>query len=137
MGARQKRDYAKETAPRLQLTDDEELLLEQNLGTFDEVLTRDPNILKLSTIDENLPAESPYRKSETDVLEIFVRINREGTPLSRSDLIFSMLKLNWKESAERLPEFVDAINQATACGAGKRWSRSTTSHSPTSLSRST
>lgn len=60
MGARQKRDYAKETASRLQLTDDEELLLEQNLGTFDEVLTRDPNILKLSTIDENLPAESPY-----------------------------------------------------------------------------
>jgi len=114
MAARQKRDYAKEASQRLQLTDDEELLLEQNLATFDEVLTRDPNILKLSTIDENLPANSPYRKSETDVLEIFVRINREGTPLSRSDLIFSMLKLNWKESAEGLPEFVDAINQGNS-----------------------
>ncbi len=116
MGARQKRDYTKETAQRLQLSDDEELLLEQNLATFDEMLTRDPNILKLSTIDENLPSDSPYRKSEADVLEIFVRINREGTPLSRSDLIFSMLKLSWKESAEGLPEFVDAINQGNSFG---------------------
>jgi hypothetical protein len=81
MGARQKRDYTRETTRQLHLSDDEELLLEQNLGTFDEVLTRDPNILKLSTIDENLPGDSPYRKSEADVLEIFVRINRLGTPL--------------------------------------------------------
>src|SRR6266545_202030 len=116
LGPREKRHYTKETAQRLQLSDDEELLLEQNLATFDEMLTRDPNILKLSTIDENLPSDSPYRKSEADVLEIFVRINREGTPLSRSDLIFSMLKLSWKESAEGLPEFVDAINQGNSFG---------------------
>src|SRR5262249_2915328 len=69
---------------------------------------------KVSTIDENLHAESPYRKSETDVLEIFVRINREGTALSRSDLIFSMLKLNWKESAEGLPEFVESVNSGNS-----------------------
>jgi len=48
------------------------------------------------------------------VLEIFVRVNREGTPLSRSDLIFSMLKLNWRESAESLPEFVRLINEGNA-----------------------
>jgi hypothetical protein len=114
MDTRQKKDYARETMRQLQLSDDEELLLEQNLGTFDDTLTRDPNILKLSTIDENLPGDSPSRKSEADVLEIFVRINREGTPLSRSDLIFSMLKLSWKESAEGLPEFVDAVNQGNS-----------------------
>jgi hypothetical protein len=114
MGAREKRDFVRETAQRLRLSDDEQLLMEQNIGAFDEVLTRDPNILKLSTIDENLPGDSPYRKSEADVLEIFVRINREGTPLSRSDLIFSMLKLSWKESAEGLPEFVDAINEGNS-----------------------
>ena len=48
------------------------------------------------------------------MLEIFVRINREGTALSRSDLIFSMLKLNWRESAEGLPEFVDSINEGNS-----------------------
>ncbi len=114
MPARARRDLSKELTHRLRLSDEETALLEENLATFDEVFTRDQNILKLATIDENLPAESPYRKSETDVLEIFVRINREGTALSRSDLIFSMLKLNWKESAEGLPEFVDAINNGNS-----------------------
>ena len=36
--------------------------------------------MRASVIDENLPAESPDRKSEADVLEIFIRINRQGTP---------------------------------------------------------
>ena len=40
-----------------------------------------------------------------------MRINRQGTLLNRSDLIFSMLKLNWKESAEELPEFVKKVNE--------------------------
>ncbi len=70
--------------------------------------------MRVSTIDENLPGESPQRQSEADVLEIFVRINREGTPLSRSDLIFSMLKLNWRESAEALPEFVRTVNDGNS-----------------------
>ena len=69
---------------------------------------------KLSIIDENLTPESEDRKSEADVLEIFVRINREGTPLNRSDLIFSMLKLTWKESAEALPDFVHGVNEGNS-----------------------
>lgn len=85
-----------------------------NIARFDEVLTKNPNILKVSVIDEDLPGDDPDRKSEADVLEIFVRVNREGTPLSRSDLIFSMLKLNWRESAESLPEFVRQINEGNA-----------------------
>jgi 5-methylcytosine-specific restriction endonuclease McrA len=109
-----RRDLIKHLRSNLRLTDDELGLLEENLDTFVAVFTREENILKVSTIDENLPADSPYRKSETDVLEIFVRINREGTSLSRSDLIFSMLKLNWKESAEGLPEFVEAINEGNS-----------------------
>ena len=43
-----------------------------------------------------------------------MRINREGTPLNRSDLIFSMLKLNWKESAEALPDFVHRVNKGNS-----------------------
>jgi hypothetical protein len=114
MPGRARRDLSKHLTTSLRLSEDDSLLLEENLGTFDEAFTRDQNILKLSTIDENLSACSPYRKSETDVLEIFVRINREGTALSRSDLIFSMLKLNWKESAEGLPEFVESINNGNS-----------------------
>jgi hypothetical protein len=114
MPTRARRDLLKDLTKRLKLSEDDAALLEENLLIFDEVFTRDQNILKLSTIDGDLPSDSPYRKTETDVLEIFVRINREGTALSRSDLIFSMLKLSWKESAEGLPEFVQAINEGNS-----------------------
>lgn len=114
MPPRARKDLMKEIVSLLQLSEEEESLVDENFTAFDEAFTRNQNILMLSTIDEDLPAASPYRKSETDVLEVFVRINREGTALSRSDLIFSMLKLNWKESAEGLPEFVDAINNGNS-----------------------
>ena len=98
----------------LKLTEDAQQRLEMNLEQFQQVLTNDENILKILTVDENLPEDSPNRKSDVDILEIFVRVNQEGTPLSRSDLIFSMLKLNWKESAQDLPQFVAEINAGTS-----------------------
>ena len=114
MPVRTRRDFVRDLSQRLKLSDDDTLQLDENLATFDDSFTKNESILKLSTIDANLPAESPARKTETDVLEIFVRINTQGTALSRSDLIFSMLKLNWKESAEGLPEFVQSINKGNS-----------------------
>jgi hypothetical protein len=109
-----KMDLADHLATELGLTQDDKARLSLNLSTLESAFSRDENTLKVSTIDEDLPPGSPYRKSEADVLEIFVRVNRQGTPLTRSDLIFSMLKLNWKESAEALPEFVRTINTGNA-----------------------
>ena len=106
--------FRKDLVQKLKLTSDEELRVETNLARFDEVFFKDENLLKILVIDHNLPRESTERKSESDVLEIFVRINRQGTALSRSDLIFSMLKLSWKESAEALPSFVAEINEANS-----------------------
>ena len=114
MTARAQRDLVQSLSKRLKLSPDDTLLLDENLTRFDSVFTKNEHLLRLSTIDENLPKRSPARMTETDVLEIFVRINRQGTALSRSDLIFSMLKLNWKESAEGLPEFVDAVNNGNS-----------------------
>lgn len=110
MGVKERQAFVNKLMSDLHLNGDDEIRLKTNLDQFVQALTRDENILKSSVIDENRPAESPERKSETDVLEIFVRINRQGTPLNRSDLIFSMLKLKWRESAEALPEFVQRIN---------------------------
>ncbi len=96
---------------KYELTSDETLRLELNMSKLIHSLTNEPNILKVSTIDENKSKESKDRKSESDILEAFVRINRQGITLSRSDLIFSMLKLNWKESSEELPAFIKEINE--------------------------
>lgn len=114
MTAADKKDAVRSLTSKLRLPESLSLRLDVNLARLDEVLTKDRNILRVSTIDDGLPPENPGRKSEADVLEVFVRINREGTPLSRSDLIFSMLKLNWKESAEALPEFVASVNEGNS-----------------------
>lgn len=114
MNATDRIKLRREISQRLKLSGDDEVRLEANLAKLIEVLVIDENILKASTIDENKPSTSPERKSESDVLEIFVRINRQGTPLTRSDLIFSMLKLNWKDSASSLPDFVEKINQGNS-----------------------
>jgi uncharacterized protein with ParB-like and HNH nuclease domain len=98
------------------LFDDEVLRLELNMNKLIHSITNDPNVLKVSTIDENKSRDSKDRKSESDILEAFVRINRQGITLSRSDLIFSMLKLNWKESSEELPDFIKEINQGNNFG---------------------
>jgi hypothetical protein len=113
-GVKERIALVRKIKQQVTLTEDDQERISVNISRFDEVLTKNPNILKVSVIDEDLPGDNPDRKSEADVLEIFVRVNREGTPLSRSDLIFSMLKLNWRESAETLPEFVRQINQGNA-----------------------
>lgn len=104
----------KELAKKLGLSEEQEDCLEMNLARVDEVMTKEEGLLKTTIIDENKPLVSPDRKTEADVLEIFVRVNRQGTPLNRSDLIFSMLKLDWKDSAESLPDFVDSINEGNS-----------------------
>jgi hypothetical protein len=114
LGVTSRQKLRKQLVTDLGLNEEDELRVESNLARFDEVLTKNENLLKASVIDENLPSDSPERKSEADVLEIFVRINRQGTPLSRSDLIFSILKLRWKESSQALPELVRQINKGNS-----------------------
>jgi hypothetical protein len=114
MGVPERIALKRRLVKEFQLTEEDQQRLEENLSQFDHCLAKDPNILKVSVIDENLPEKSPSRKSEADVLEIFVRVNTEATRLSQSDLIFSMLKLNWRESAEDLPGFVRSINEGNS-----------------------
>jgi hypothetical protein len=113
-GIKERTALIKKIGQEVDLSEEDQERLGINLARFDEVLTKNSNILKVSVIDEDLPGDNPDRKSEADVLEIFVRVNREGTPLSRSDLIFSMLKLNWRESAETLPQFVHEVNKGNS-----------------------
>lgn len=114
MSASEKRKLRKELSAKLDLSEQDETILEDNVGTLGDKFTKDDNILKVSIIDEDKPINSQERQKEADILEAFVRVNREGTPLSRSDLIFSMLKLNWQKSAEALPDFVYEINKGNS-----------------------
>lgn len=118
MSGQDKREFVRAQTKRLKLSTEERDLVEDNMTRFDDEFSKDVNTIQVAVVDATLPPNAPSRKTEADVVEIFVRINSMGTSLSRSDLIFSMLKLNWKESAEALPEFVRSINEGNNLGIG-------------------
>ncbi|HOB25787.1 MAG TPA: DUF262 domain-containing protein [Bacilli bacterium] len=45
-----------------------------------------------------------------DVLNIFVRLNSSGTPLSKPDLLFSTMLLDWNGGREVIEKFIKKIN---------------------------
>lgn len=110
-GVEDKERLKDELSESLSLDAADRIRLSVNLSLLDQSLSKEGDLLRETIIDKNLPASSKSRKSDYDVLEIFVRVNTLNTRLSRSDLIFSMLKLNWKESATYLPEFIKEINE--------------------------
>jgi hypothetical protein len=114
MGAKERQQFQRDLSKKLMLSDEDQLRLSLNFTILDSVLAGDSDVITETVLDGKKPRSSPDRKSESDVLEAFVRINTEGTPLTRSDLIYSMLKLNWKESAWTLPEFIDSVNQGNS-----------------------
>ena len=54
--------------------------------------------------------EIPYE----EILEIFIRTNSGGTPLSKSDLMFSLIKLNWEDAEEAFETLLNKINKQGA-----------------------
>ena len=110
MNGKARKELVRKIRGPLGLNDEEVERAELNFDAFNRALTIDQNILKASIVDQDLPTNHADRKELADVLEMFIRVNTGGTPLNNAELIFSMLKLGWKESAEALPEFVREIN---------------------------
>lgn len=49
-------------------------------------------------------------ESLDDILDIFVRVNSAGTPLSKSDLVFSTIVANWEEGREKIENLLETLN---------------------------
>ena len=54
--------------------------------------------------------DNPETYKLNDVVEIFIRANAGGTPLSKSDLMFSLLTAEWEEVEEDLTNFLEELN---------------------------
>lgn len=50
------------------------------------------------------------KESLDDILDIFVRVNSAGTPLSKSDLVFSTIVANWEDGREKIENLVENLN---------------------------
>ena len=77
-------------------------IIERNIERLKNALISDK---RLSYYEEK---EEDYEK----VFDIFVRVNSGGTPLSKSDLLFSFIKLKWKEfeAEKEFPDLLECIN---------------------------
>ena len=50
------------------------------------------------------------KESLDDILDIFVRVNSAGTPLSKSDLVFSTIVANWEDGREKIENLLENLN---------------------------
>jgi Protein of unknown function DUF262/Protein of unknown function (DUF1524) len=81
--------------------------IEDNVGLIREVFCTQENIL-FQLVDS---IDRPHAFSEDDVVEIFIRANSGGTPLGKSDLLFSLLTASWDEADDNMSELLDDLNR--------------------------
>jgi len=78
-----------------------------NVSTVHKAFKTDERIVyqELDSVDE------PELYSDNDVVEIFIRANSGGTPLGKSDLLFSLLTSSWDEAEERMDNLLEDLNK--------------------------
>lgn len=89
------------------LTADENTRIETNVARIVRVFVTVENI----TWQEVDSIDFWEKYAQEDVVEIFIRANAGGTPLGKSDLLFSLLIASWDDADEIIDEFLATINQ--------------------------
>lgn len=89
------------------LSDDKKEIIQDNIAQIVKVFQAEDNIA-YQEIDS---VDNPDCYTEDDVVEIFIRANSGGTPLSKSDLLFSLLTVRWEDSNEMMEELLDELNK--------------------------
>jgi len=81
--------------------------IRDNVALIVKVFNTDSTVVyqEIDSTDEEM------KYSEEDIVEIFIRANSGGTPLGKSDLMFSLLTVSWEESNEKLEELIDELNK--------------------------
>lgn len=95
-----------------------EYLIETGLNLIEKekALFANRTLFKLFKAINETPTINYYLEKEQKldkVLNIFIRVNSGGTPLSYSDLLLSIATAQWqdKDARKEITEFVDEINQ--------------------------
>ena len=90
-----------------EITDDEKNRIPKNISTIHQVFKTEERIVyqELDSVDY------PELYSDDDVVEIFVRANSGGTPLGKSDLLFSLLTSEWEEAEEKMEGLLKELNK--------------------------
>ena len=92
--------------PLVSLSDDEKRLIRKNILKLIKEF-KDKENIAYTELDS---VENPEAYKLNDIVEIFIRANAGGTPLSKSDLMFSLLTAEWEEVEEDLANFLEELN---------------------------
>jgi hypothetical protein len=102
-------NYKIELGETYKLSINDKALISTNITTLREAFNRH-DYFSFYTIDKQLLSENTA-KNISEVLEIFVRVNSMGTQLSKSELIFSLIKSKWEDAFETFGEITKQLNE--------------------------
>lgn len=89
------------------ISEKEEADIETNVAKIVRVFTTKDNLV-YTLVDS---VDKPKLYTEDDVVEIFVRANSAGTPLGKSDLLFSLLTSTWEDADFSMDDLLDELNK--------------------------
>jgi len=99
------------------LKDDEAETAANNMRLLRAVMQQ-KDLVPLESIDYDAPNASAARTID-EILDIFVRVNSGGTRLSRSDLMFSIIKRHWSDARVNFDELVKDVERTNPLGIDK------------------
>lgn len=93
----------------VELEGEEASLARRNLRLLRRVFTQD--LVPIMVIDDDVIRHEQAKKLN-EILEIFVRVNDGGTRLSKSDLMFSLIKTKWVRAREHFDQLEADLDRA-------------------------
>jgi hypothetical protein len=89
------------------VSDEQEVRIEENIEIIRNVFCTQENII-YQVVDS---IDRPDLYKDDDIVEIFIRANSGGTPLNKSDLMFSLLVSSWEDAEENMTDLLDDLNK--------------------------
>lgn len=92
----------------------EKMTIDQSIeNTVDENVARIKNLFNELELIYYYSIDTTTGKFQDyeEILEIFIRTNSGGTVLGKSDLMFSLIKLNWEYAEEEFEDLLDTLNE--------------------------
>lgn len=91
------------------LSEDEKDIINDNISLIHNVFRDEANARIV--YQEFDSVDRPDLYDDDDVVEIFIRANAGGTPLGKSDLLFSLLASAWDEAEEKMSNLLEDLNK--------------------------
>lgn len=102
-------DEIDQVVKNIPLDGDEAVLARRNIRLLRRVFRSD--LVPVSVIDDDV-LKVEHAKTINEILEIFVRVNDGGTRLTKSDLMFSLIKTKWVRAREHFDELQAIVDKA-------------------------